>query len=251
MFTAWRAQDERCFGTRIDSGHSLENTALYMTGLKSFCQFLHKKTRSLWNSNIGLYKRDQNCSAHMLWHFGNQPFTMWCNVCIVWCHRVNKMFVWSSYTYSSVHSALGQYQCIIWFGFPMKWDLYLSNMNWRGIFWTPNIVHLQYQISQVVYMKECMNTHCKISLYHSNKFTVYFDFFLFYVGNDFTVSLPLILYLYGKQGDHDICREVFMSAVCYFFLILTERRMFQQILVKSLNMKFHWKWTQWESPWCG
>lgn len=30
-----------------------------------------------------------------------------------------------------------------------------------------------------------------------------------------------------------------MSNVCYFFLILTERRMFQQILVKSLNMKFH------------
>jgi hypothetical protein len=49
----------------------------------------------------------------------------------------------------------------------------------KGIFWTPFIVHLQYQISQVVYMKECMNTHCKISLYHSNRFTVYFDFFCF------------------------------------------------------------------------
>jgi hypothetical protein len=152
------------------------------------------------------------------------------------------MFVWWSFTYSSVRWALGEYQCIIWFGFHIKWDLYLSNMNWKGIFWTSIIVHLQYQISQVVYMKESMNTHSTISLYRSNRFTVYFDFFcfvLFYMGNVFSLSLQWILYFYGKQGDCDKCREVFMSGVCYFFLILTERRMFQQILVKSLNMKFH------------
>ena len=28
-------------------------------------------------------------------------------------------------------------------------------------------------------MKQCMNTHCKISLYRSNRFAVYFDVFSF------------------------------------------------------------------------
>jgi len=49
MFTAWRVQNESCFGTKIDSGHSLENTALYMTGFKFFMPILTpKKNRSLW-----------------------------------------------------------------------------------------------------------------------------------------------------------------------------------------------------------
>lgn len=122
----------------------------------------------------------------------------------------------------------------------MKWDLYLSNMNWRGIFWTPNIVHLQYQISQVVYMKECMNTHCKISLYRSNRFTVYFDFFCFtwemfslYLYNRFCICMV------NKDTVIYVERYLCQLSVFFFFLILTERRMFQQILVKSLNMKFH------------
>jgi hypothetical protein len=140
---------------------------------------LTQKTRHLQNGRIGLYKRDQNWLTHSLWHFGIQPSNLRCSVWIVWCRRVNKMFVCCFFTYSSVQCALGEYQCIIWFGFHIKWDLYLSNMNWRGIFWTPIVVLLQYQISQVVYMKECMNTHCRISLYHSNRFTVYFDFFCF------------------------------------------------------------------------
>ena len=99
------------------------------------CKFLDKK---LWNSRIGPYVRDQNWSARMLWHFGIQPFTMCCYVWIVWCQRVNKIFVWWSFTYSSVQWTLGECQCIIWFGFHIKWDLYLSNMNWREIFWAPN-----------------------------------------------------------------------------------------------------------------
>jgi len=83
-----------------------------------------------------------------------------------------------------------------------------------------------------------MNTHCKISLYCSNRFTVYFEFFCF-TWEMFSLYLYIGFCTFMVNRETVINVERYSCQVSYFLLILTERRMCQQILVKSLNMKFH------------